>query len=407
MFVTAGVLASSLDLAAQDKKGVKDKKAEKDKKGEKDKKEEKKEEKKEPFKADPALQEFTYLLKTDKDESGKRFWVTDVAFGPDGKTVAATYRDRTIKVWDLGAKKDSVSIKAPAIKGLGEYHGLIYAGDKLYVGTGTLIIYPKEKEKKDKAPEPVKDKSKKEKPKERPIRAGEVKIFDAKSGAPAKSLIGHDLNVDAIAISKDGKQLATGSDDGTVKIWDIAMGKDTQTIKAHGDTVTGVAFSPDGKEIATTSLDRTLKVFDIAGAKEVASFKIEHEVEVKDPKGKVTKKKETARDFTGVVFSNDGKKLIAANRDGLVKIYDVAGKKDVKEFKAPEGVLALAVNADGSKIATGGYDQSIKIWNADGKDLQTIKAHLGNVTSLSFSPNSQLIASGGTDGVVKIWAVKK
>jgi WD40 repeat protein len=419
MFVIVGLFAADLTISAQDKKDkkddkkkeVKDKKDDKDKKEVKDKKDDKdkKEEKKEPFKADPAQQEFAYILKTDKDETGKTFWVLNVAFGADGKTVAATYRDNTVKVWDLGAKKDTVSIKAPELKGIGGYSSLIYANDQLFVGSGKLIKRDKAKDKeKDKEKDKVaKDKEKdKVVVKELPFREGEIKIFDAKSGKPGKSLFGHDLNIDALAISKDGKQLASGSEDGTVKIWDIAGSKNTQTIKAHADAVTGVGFSPDAKQVVTTSMDRTVRVFDIAGAKEIASFKVEREVETKDAKGKVTKAKESGRDFTKAVFTNDGKKVIAASRDGVIKIYDVEGKKELKEIKAPDGILAMAVNADGSKIATGGYDQSIKIWDADGKDMRTIKAHLGNVLTLSFSPNSQLLASGGTDGLIKIWALK-
>jgi WD40 repeat protein len=409
-FVTVGLAASSFDVAAQDKKDKKEDK--KDKK--EDKKEPPKEEKKEPFKADQAQQEFTYILKGEKDDTGKTFWVTSVAFGADGKTVAASYRDNTIKIWDLAARKDGVSIKAPTLKGLGEYHGLLYANGQLFVGTGQLIKATKEKEKA-KEKEKEKDKAKeKAKEVERPFRFGEIKIFDAKTGKPGPSLIGHNLNIEALAISKDGKELASGSDDNTVKIWDLAKGKDMLTIKGHTDTVTGVSFSPDGKQLATTSLDKTLRVWDIAGAKEIASFKIEREVEVKDAKGKVSKTKEVGRDFTRAVFTNDGKKVIAANRDGVIKIYDVESKKELQELKAHEGVLSLALSPDGSKFATGGYDGTIKIWAADGKDLKTIKAHInptrtgepGSVNSLSFSSDGLLLASGGIDGVVKIWSVK-
>ena len=216
--VTVGLVAVNFDLAAQDKK---DKKEEaKDKKGDfKDKKEVKKEEKKEPFKPDVPSHEFTYIVKGEKDETGKTFWVTGVAFGPGGKTVAAVYRDNTLKMWDLSAKKDTLSIKAPTIKGLGEYRGLLYAEGRLYIGTGQLIKAPKVKDDpKDKDKDKVKDKAK-EPVKERPIRFGEIKIFDAGTGKPGPVLMGHLFNIEALAISKDGKHLATGSDDGTAKIW--------------------------------------------------------------------------------------------------------------------------------------------------------------------------------------------
>src|SRR5438067_1766663 len=101
--VTVGVIGTSFDVVAQDKKDKKEAKKEEKKKEEK--KEEKKEPKKEPFKPDPAQQEFKYL------EKDKSFWIFAVAFGADGKTVAAAYRDNSVKIWDLDAKKDIQTLK--------------------------------------------------------------------------------------------------------------------------------------------------------------------------------------------------------------------------------------------------------------------------------------------------------
>jgi WD40 repeat protein len=407
--MTIGLIGTSFDVAAQDKKDKKDDKKDLKKEDKKDdKKDPKKEEpKKEPFKPDQPQQEFK------PDEKEKASWVFDVAFGSDGKTVAAAYRSHSVRIWDL-AKKNAQTIKGPDAKGLGDFKGLLYANDQIFVGTGKLIkIKEKVKEEtKDKAKEETKDKGKdkaKEKIKEieRTAREGEIKVWDAKTGKPGKSLSGHSLNIEGLAISKDGKTLASASDDQTIKIWDLSTGKDTQTIKGHTDRVTSVAFSPDGKRVVTTSRDETVRVWEIADAKEVASFKVERMVEVKDPKGKVSQKKELGREFTHALFTNDGKQVIAGNLDGIVKIYDVDGKKEARELKAHEGIWALALSPDGTKLATGGYDQTIKIWNvADGKELRTIKAHLGTVTSLAFSPNNLSLASGSIDGTVKIWSVK-
>ncbi len=126
----------------------------------------------------------------------------------------------------------------------------------------------------------------------------------------------------------------------------------------------------------------------------------------------MTKKKEQGRDFIGACFTADGKKIIARNRDGVIKIYDIEGKKEVQELKAHEGA-AFALSPDG-KFAAGNYDGTIEIWAADGKELKTIKAHVnptrsgepGSVISLSFSHDGNWLASGGIDGVVKIWSVK-
>ncbi len=387
--VSAGLISSSFDAFAQDKdkKKVEGKDKKEDKKEvTKDKKEDKKEEKKEPpFKPDPAQLEFKHV------EKDKTFWVFAVAFGADGKTVAASYRDHSVKIWDINAKKDVQTIKGKAsadTRGLADFRGLLYIKNQVAVGTGHWDIKKKE-------------------------RKGEVQLFDAAGAKPGKPLQGHTQDVVELAVSKDGKFVASASEDKTVMIWDLAEGKSVQTIKGHTDSVTSVAFSPDGKQVVTTSLDKTVRVWDIAGAKEIASFKVERTVETKDPKAKDPKKaktiqtKEIGREFTHAVFTSDGKKVVAGNLDGVVKIYDVDGKKELQEVKAHDGVLAMTISPDGSKFATGGWDKIIKIWNtADGKEVRSIKAHLDTVSTLSFSPDGQWLASGSNDGTVKIWSVK-
>ena len=181
-----------------------------------------------------------------------------------------------------------MTLKGPAkdAKGLADYRSVLVAGNQVFVGTGKWNT-------------------------EKKAREGEIRVWDAKSGKASKPLAGHTTKSNA-ALSKDGKFLASASQDNTVLIWNLGEGKTTQTIKGHSDYVTGVSFSPDGKQLVTTSKDKTVRVWDIGGAKELASFKVEREVETKDAKGKVTKTKELGREFTRAVFTNDGKNVIPA-----------------------------------------------------------------------------------------------
>jgi len=61
-----------------------------------------------------------------------------------------------------------------------------------------------------------------------------------------------------VAISPDGKTLASGSKDKTVKLWDVATGKEVVTLKGHTDPVLSVAFGPDGKTLASGGLRPSL-----------------------------------------------------------------------------------------------------------------------------------------------------
>jgi WD40 repeat protein len=63
-----------------------------------------------------------------------------------------------------------------------------------------------------------------------------------------------------VAVSSDGKTIATGGADGLVKLWDFDTGRFKQNLARHTDQVTGISFSPDGKRLASASRDKTVLI---------------------------------------------------------------------------------------------------------------------------------------------------
>jgi WD40 repeat protein len=101
-----------------------------------------------------------------------------------------------------------------------------------------------------------------------------ARIWDVASGKPLQVLEGHKGFVNAVRFLPGAKVLATGGEDGTIRLWDVATGKELRSIQAHGagrrtdgDTrkdIFELALSPDGKRLASAGRDTFVRVWDVA-----------------------------------------------------------------------------------------------------------------------------------------------
>ena len=78
------------------------------------------------------------------------------------------------------------------------------------------------------------------------------------------TLKGHTDSVYAVAYSRDGKTLASGSKDKSIKLWDAATGAERLALKGHGERLRALAFSPDDKTLASGSDDTTIRLWNVA-----------------------------------------------------------------------------------------------------------------------------------------------
>ncbi len=93
-----------------------------------------------------------------------------------------------------------------------------------------------------------------------------AQLFDVQSGQMVHEFDG---NANCVALSPDGRYLATGGSsyyfptgDSLVHIWDVQSGKEIRTLSGHTQGITGVAFSPDGRYLLTGSDDSTARLWD-------------------------------------------------------------------------------------------------------------------------------------------------
>jgi WD40 repeat protein len=86
---------------------------------------------------------------------------------------------------------------------------------------------------------------------------------DADAPAPLREVQAHDGWARAVAVSPDGRLLASCGNDNLVKLWSAEGGSPVRTLEGHTSHVYNVAFHPDGARLASADLKGVVKDWDV------------------------------------------------------------------------------------------------------------------------------------------------
>ena len=97
---------------------------------------------------------------------------------------------------------------------------------------------------------------------------GTVRIWDLETGETMttnpESSPEYSRTVDAVAVSPDGKYIASGSRTSMVQLWDASTGEKVgEPLQGHTATIWSIAFSPDSRRVISGSVDRRLIIWTL------------------------------------------------------------------------------------------------------------------------------------------------
>ena len=153
--------------------------------------------------------------------------------------------------------------------------------------------------------------------------------------------------------------------------------------------VYGAAFSPDGRKVIATNYDGSLRLSDVRTGKELRRLD--------GHLGKVW----------AVAFHPDGRRVVSGGFDGSVRLWDLATAGESKRFTGhTDYVRSVVVSADGKQILSGGDDRLLRLWDVDaGKEVRTFPGHDHVVWSVALSRDGKQALSGSLDKTVRLWDV--
>jgi WD40 repeat protein len=299
-------------------------------------------------------------------------------FDPSGRFVFAGAQDNTIQRWKLaGGQRVSLEGHRSWVRGLA-FHA---ADQKLISGdyAGRVLIWP----------------------------------LDAPMPRPERTLDAHRGWVRAVAVSPDGRLIATCGNDNLVKLWSYPTCELVRELPGHNWHVYNIAFHPSGTHLASADLHGNVKDWEVATGREVraldASVLFRYDPTFRADHGGIR----------SMAFNADGSLLACAGITDVTNAFAGVGRPAVVVFNWQTGqrqqLLRPQANFQGTAWGIGfhpsgflagagaGNGGALWFWRPDQSASFHTVALPTNARDLHFHPDGRRLAIPFFDNAVRVY----
>jgi WD40 repeat protein len=251
------------------------------------------------------------------------------------------------------------------------------------------------------------------------LYADAIRVWDVATGKMVLALAGDVASkrqTVAVCLNSDGSRAAsihvnpeagTVGDPGTIRVWDVNQGRMAFVVPQNRVGFISLVFSPDGRHLVAGRGDGPVVVWDAGSGREVRCLRGHFGPPGRlafGPDGRLVSAEAPPSFFDPMIVANQREGL--ARSQGAVKVWDINNDPEVTRITDIEGGLtSLAFSPDGWLLAGGG--DRVGIWEVEGRrPIKNFPIVGASIYQVAFSADARKIAAGRSSGDCYVWEVE-